>query len=222
MFEVNKGVVKIDGVNGKYNENTVTNPSVRYGRNSVQNLYSYYEQPIVNDNNATPPIMDFSTNPDAADKNAANMEKYVKENDIYLNSLPPLEYEYRYMPNIHKRGEVDKDALFGAAYEELGKRKEVGVKELDKYFAIDDDYSTKPIDVNNDGKVDVGEYGAAILASDMLSRDGEIDGSVDKTGHQAVMELTKKANAEAAAKLYSSLYNKYNLSEAVNKFNPEG
>ena len=36
MFEVNNGVAKIDGIKGKYNEENVTNPSVRYGRNSVQ------------------------------------------------------------------------------------------------------------------------------------------------------------------------------------------
>lgn len=222
MLDVDKRVAKIDGGSGKYNENSITNPSVRYGRNSVRNFYSYLEEPIVKDNKAVPPVLDFGTDTNAADKNVEKIEKYVKENDVYFNSLPPLEYEYRYMPNINRRNEVDKDALLGAAYEELGGRKDVSVEELDKSFALNDDFSTKPIDLNNDGKIDVGEYGATILASDVISNDGSINGTINRKGHITVQELTKKANAEAAAKLYSSLYNKYNLSEAVNKFNPEG
>ena len=221
MFEVNKGIVKIDGISGKYTEDNVTNPSVRYGRNSVQNFYSYLEKPIVSDNNPTPPILDFSTNQNAADKNIEKMEKYTEANDAYLNSLPPLEYEYRYMPNIHKYGEIDKDALMGAAYEELGERKDVNTKDLDKTFAINNDYSTAPMDVNKDGKIDIGEYGASMLAADMISSDdGKIDGTINNKGHNAIFELTKKANAEAATQLYSSLYNQYNLGDAAKKFNP--
>ena len=218
MFEVNNGVAKIDGARGKYNEENVTNPSVRYGRNSVQNFYSYLEQPIVKDNNATPPILDFSTNPDAPNNNIEKMDKYIKENDAYLNSLPPLEYECRYMPNIHKPNEVDKDALLGTAYEELGGRKEVNAKDLEESFAINDNLSSSPLDINKDGKIDIGEYASSILAADMMSNNGSIKGSINSSGHNAVRELTKKANAAAATQLYTSLYNKYNLGEAANNF----
>ena len=196
MYEINNNIAKIDGVKGIYNEDKVSNPSVRYGRNSVQNFYSYLEQPIVKDNNAVPPILDFSTKPEAQDKNIELLDKYTKENDDYLKSLPPLEYEYRYMPNIHKSGEIDKDALLGAAYEELGKRKAVDVKTLDETFALNDDYSTNPMDINKDGKIDVGEYGSSILAADMISNNGEINGTINNNGHNAIQELTKKANAK--------------------------
>lgn len=219
MYEINNNIAKIDGVKGIYNEDKVSNPSVRYGRNSVQNFYSYLEQPIVKDNNAVPPILDFSTKPEAQDKNIELLDKYTKENDDYLKSLPPLEYEYRYMPNIHKSGEIDKDALLGAAYEELGKRKAVDVKTLDETFALNDDYSTNPMDINKDGKIDVGEYGSSILAADMISNNGEINGTINNNGHNAIQELTKKANAEAATALYSSLYNKFNLDNAAKTFN---
>ena len=169
--------------------------------------------------NATPPILDFGTSPQAADNNIAQMDKYVKANDDYLKSLPPLEYEYRYMPNIHKAGEIDKNALLGAAYEELGARKEVDVKELDKSFAIDDSYSTSPLDINKDGKIDVGEYGSSILAADMISNNGNINGTINQRGHQAIQELTKKINADAASMLYGSLYNKFDLGNAAKGFN---
>lgn len=220
MFEVNKGVTKIDGTRGKYDDKTVTNPSVRYGRNSVQNFYAYLEQPIIKDNNATPPVLDFSINDKAVDSNIEKMEKYVKENDIYLKSLPPLEYEYRYMPNIHKYNEIDKDALLGAAYEELGKRKEIKVEELDKNFALSNDFTTSSIDLNKDGKIDIGEYGSSIIAADIISNNGNINGTINQKGHNAVQELTRKANAEAAAQLYSALYNKFNLAAAAQMFNP--
>ena len=224
MFEVNKGVVKIDGNRGKYNEENVTNPSVRYGRNAVQNFYAYMEHPIANDNNATPPILDFGTNPNATDKNIEAMDKYTKANDDYLKSLPPLEYEYRYMPNIHKKGEIDKDALLGAAYEEMGGRKEVQVKDVDQIFGITDDFTSASLDLNKDGKIDLGEYSTSILAADMLSKSTEavnpdnIDGTINKKGHDAVQEYAKKSNAENAAMLYSYLYDKYNLYNAANNF----
>ncbi len=226
MFDVNNGVAKIDGKKGIYSDK-VTNPSVMYGRNAVQNLYSYFEQPLVNDNNATPPILDFGVNPNAADKNIEQMENYAKQNDAYLNSLPPLEYEYRYMPNIHRVGEIDKDALLGAAYEEMGQRTEVSVNELDNTFGLGDEYSSGNADLNKDGKVDIGEYGATILAADILSKPAEgselskyIDGTINSDGHKGVQELTKKCNAEFAAKMYGELYNKYNLASEAKKFNP--
>ena len=215
MFEVNNGVAKIDGAKGKY-DGVVSNPSERYGRNSVQNFYAYLEQPLKNDNNATPPILDFSPNPETTDKNIENMEKYVNENDKYLASLPPLEYEYRYMPNIHRKGEIDKDALLGSAYEQLGQRDEVSVEDMEKTFAPTEDYTYKPMDINKDGKIDKAEYSASILAADLLSKpegtsiDG-VDGTINNKGMNTLQELTKKANAQEASVVYTALYNQYNL-----------
>lgn len=222
MFEVNNGVVKIDGVKGKYDDKTVSNPSVRYGRNAVNNYYSYIEQPILSDNHEVAPILDFGMSPDATDKNIEKLEQYTKANDKYINSLPPLEYEYRYMPNVHKSGEIDKDALLGSAYEEMGRKKEISVSEVQKVFGEGNNLTVKPLDINNDGKIDVGEYSTTILAADMLSKPepniDKIDGTINGKGFNALMELTKKSNAEAAASLYSSLYNLYNLGDAAQKF----
>ena len=46
MYNVQNGVVKIDGKQGVY-DNKVTDPSVRYGRNAVNNYISYLEAPLV-------------------------------------------------------------------------------------------------------------------------------------------------------------------------------
>lgn len=224
MYEVKNGVVKIDGAKGKY-DNKVSDPSARYGRNAVENLYTYMEQPLVTDKMTTAPILDFGVNPNAADNNIDKLDKFLKENDEYLKALPPLKYEYRYMPQMQK-GQVDKKALLGAAYEEMGGGKELTVAELDYRFAPDSTFSSKSLDINNDGKVDIAEYSSSILAADMLSKSdvpntSNIDGTINKKGFDAVLAYTQKSNTEAAAKLYSNIYNTYNLGEAKKDFKAE-
>lgn len=222
-FDVTGNVAKIDGSKGKYDK-TVTNPSVRYGRNAVENYYTYLEQPLIKDNVNSAPILDFGTDPNAADKNIDKLDKFLKENDEYLNALPPLEYEYRYMPNI-KNGQIDKLSVLGAAYEEMGGVKEMSVKEMDDRFAVDESMTSEALDVNKDGKIDIAEYGGSFLAADMLSKSDtpnpdDVDGTISKRGFDAVMAYTQKAKAAEAAKLYENIYNKYNLAEAQNEFDP--
>jgi len=221
MFEVNNGIAKIDGTKGKY-DNKVTDPSVRYGRNAVENYYTYLEQPVINDKMTTAPILDFGLNPDAADKNADKINKFLKENDEYLKALPPLEFEYRYMP----QGKIDTKAVLGAAYEEMGKNNELSVAEMDYRFAPDKSFTTSALDLNKDGKIDVAEYGSSIMAADMLSKSEtpdikNIDGTINRQGFNALLAYTQKSKAEAAAKLYSIIYNTYNLGEVKKEFKPE-
>ena len=218
MFEVNNGIAKFNGANGKYDER-VSDPSVRYGRNAVENYYTYLENPIVEDKMTPAPILDFGLNPNADNNNADKLNKFLKENDEYLKALPPLQYEYRYMP----QGPVNTKALLGAAYEEMGGKKELSVEELDSKFAPDASFTSKALDLNNDGKVDIGEYGSSILAADMLSKSDtpdtkNIDGTINNKGFNAVLAYTQKSNATAATKLYSNIYNTYNLGEAQKDF----
>ncbi len=222
VFEVSGNVAKIDGSKGKY-DNKVTNPSVRYGRNAVENYYTYLEQPLIADTMNTAPILDFGLSPDAPQKNGDKLEKFLKENDEYLSALPPLEFEYRYMP-VMPKGQVDKAAVLGAAYEEMGGVKELDVKELDARFAPDKSFTSEALDVNKDGKIDIAEYSSSILAADMLSKadvpnPANIDGTINKKGFDAVLAYTQKSKAAAAAKLYSNIYNTYNLGEAQKEFN---
>ncbi len=213
MFEVNNGMVNINGAKGKY-DGKVTDPSERYGRNAVENYYTYAEHPIVTDNMNVPPILGVNENINNVD---AKLNKFLKANDEYLKALPPLEFEYRYMPQMPK-GQVNKKAVLGAAYEEMGKINELSVEEMDYRFAPDDSFSSRALDINKDGKIDNGEYAASILAADMLSKSdtpdpANIDGTINKKGFDAVLAYTQKSRAEAAAKLYSNIYNTYNLGE---------
>ena len=224
MFEVNNGVAKIDGSRGKY-DLSVKDSSVRYGRNAVENYYTYLEHPIVTDKMTPAPILDFGLHPNAAEKNTDKIDKFLAENDEYLNALPPLQFEYRYMPQMQK-GQIDKNAVLGAAYEEMGQTKELSVQELDSRFTPDKEFTSEALDVNKDGKIDIAEYGASILAADMLSKSSEpdltnVDGTINKQGFNAVLAYTHKSNIDAATKLYSSIYDKFNLNSAQQEFKPE-
>ena len=224
MYEVKNGIAKIDGTKGKY-ENKVSDPSIRYGRNAVDNYYTYLEQPVISDNMATAPILDFGLSPNATENNINKLNGFLKENDEYLKALPPLEFEYRYMPQGSK-GQIDKKAVLGAAYEEMGNVKELSIKELDLRFAPDKTFTSAALDINKDGKIDIAEYGSSILAADMLSKSenpnpANIDGTINKQGFNAVLAYTQKSNAAAAKKLYANIYNTYNLGDAKKDFNPE-
>ena len=208
MFEVNNGMAKIDGKNN-------TTASETYGRKAVNNFYSYAEKPITEDKFNTAPILDFGLNPNAQENNAKKIEGFLKENDDYLNALPPLKFEYRYMPNI-VNGQIDKDALLGAANEEMLRRPEMSVEEMDRNFAPSNEFTSKALDVNGDGKITNAEYSTSILAADMLSKSDKpdpknIDGTINEKGMNAVLTYSKKSNAAAAAALYSKIYKTYNL-----------
>lgn len=210
---------QVNGNSGKY-DNEAMDKSVKYGRNAVDNHTKQMQAPLANDNFATPPVLDFSLSPDAGERNINALEKYADANDAYLNSLPPLEYEYRYMPNII-HGQIDKNAVLGAAYEEMGGVKELSVKEFEDRYLVDSSQSAEPMDINKDGKIDIAEYGANIIAADILSKGTtdpmKADGTINSQGLNAVMEYSKKSNAAAAAKLYANIYNTYNLGSALNK-----
>lgn len=194
---------QINGAQGKYDN---------YGKNAIENHLQYMEAPLINDKHNPAPILDFGTDPEAADKNIASLEKFANENDAYLESLPPLEYEYRYMPE----GSFDKSAVLGAAEQEMG-AKELSVEEFEDRYLIDDSMTAEPLDINKDGKIDNSEYAANIIATDLLSKGTtdpiEADGVITPKGLNAVLEYSKKSNAEAAAKLYANIYKTYNLGE---------
>jgi len=99
----------------------------------------------------------------------------------------------------------------------------MSVEEMDHRFAPDENFTSRALDINKDGKIDIAEYSTSILAADMLSKSStpnpaNIDGTINKNGFNAVLAYTQKSKAEAAAKLYSNIYNTYNLGEAKNDF----
>ena len=153
---------EVNGSSGRY-DNKINDESLKYGRNAVDNHIEHMQAPITNENFAVPPVFNFSPNAQASEENLNALEKFVDANDAYLNSLPPLEYEYRYIPNF-TQGNLDKKALLAAAYEEMGGVKELPVKEFENRYLIDESQTAEPLDINKDGKIDIAEYGANIVA----------------------------------------------------------
>lgn len=210
---------QVNGSSGIYDKK-VMDESVKYGRNAVNNHILQMEAPLKNDNFATPPVFDFSPSADVQDENLKLLEKYIDKNDEYLNSLPPLEYEYRYMPNV-TNGNIDKKAVLGAALEEMNGVKEMSVEQFENFYLMDDSQTAKSIDINKDGKIDISEYSANIIATDILSKGTtdpmKADGVINSKGMDAILEYSKKSNAEAASKLYSSIYNTHKLGDVLNQ-----
>ena len=195
---------QVNGASGKYDS---------YGRNAVENHLQYMEAPLVNDKQTPAPILDFKPTEEADANNFKALEKFADENDAYLASLPPLEYEYRYMPE----GSFDKQTLLDAAKEEMG-ADELSVEEFEDRYLIDAETMTaEPLDINKDGKIDASEYAANIVATDIMSKDTtdpmQADGLITPKGMNAILEYSKKSNAAAAADLYANIYNTYNLGE---------
>lgn len=209
--------ISLNGNNGFYDDK-IKDPSIRYGRNAVNNAQLQSSKYPVD--KSTAPILSLSNTEEAFNSNVEKIEKYINDNDKYLNSLPPLEFEYRYMP-VQEVGKVDKKALLGAAFEEM-KAKELSVEEFEYRYLVDDTTMTaRPLDINKDGKIDLAEYSTNILATDLLSKGttdvSKIDGTINTKGMNAILEYTKKANAQAATNLYTKLYNTYELGNGIEK-----
>ena len=80
---------QVNGANGRY-DGKIKDKSLLYGSNAVDNHAQHLQAPITNDNFAMPPILDFSGTSEADDLNAKLLDRYTKENDAYLKSLPPF------------------------------------------------------------------------------------------------------------------------------------
>ncbi len=205
---------EINGSNGYY-DGKISDPSVRYGRNSVMNHKELVASTLISGLDGAAPVLDFSLSDEAFKNNVQKVDKFIKANDDYLKSLPPAEYEYRYMPKpIY--GNIDKKALYAAAYEEMG-GKEISIDDFDKNFLPNQDYSSKPLDLNKDGKIDVSEYSASLLAADILSSatpaTNKVNGVINLKGMDIVVAYCHKSKAEAAVKMYSKIYDTYKLNE---------
>ena len=68
--------IQVNGAKGPY-DNKITDSSIRYGRNAVENHVSYMEMPLVSDIPNPAPILDFSTSPQAGENNIKSLETFI-------------------------------------------------------------------------------------------------------------------------------------------------
>ncbi len=156
-------------------------------------------------------------------RNALSNYKSYTEDLGNVDNMPPLKFEYRYMPN----GKLDKLALMGNAYEELGKKTEVKTEELTATLQEfgGDRFSAEAIDINKDGYIDVAEYATTTLTEDALSSTkgfnvdpNKVDGIINNEGSNKTFALNLKSNAKMASEIYSKLYNEFGLDKAQEEF----
>ena len=207
---------QINGNSGYY-DNKESDKSIRYGKNAADNMANYLMKPLEGILENPAPILDFSPNAEAIENNIEAIEEFIDENDKYLKSLPPLEFEYRYMPNLGV-GKVDRKAVLANSFIQMGGKKSQSIESFEANYLMDG-MTAKPLDINNDGRIDIAEYSANTIAADLLSKGttdvSKVDGIITPKGLDAVYEYTKKSNAAAAAKLYQNIYNTYSLGESL-------
>ena len=242
MYTTINGMTFISGDYGKYN-GKVKDYSVCYGRNSANNARQYvlsFREPLPDiecsyidykprgkKGGIIRKISDFIQNI-KFNRQMKKCEKQLKKMDVALSKMPALNFVQKYMPGNPEITGVDKMALMGAAYEELGSR-EVSLKSLNsRLSSIDAPYakeiSADALDLNNDGKIDVAEYSTSILLEDALSTDSStvraenIDGIITRNGSDASFAYSVKGNKEAAKETFTYLYDTFDLGQAKKEF----
>ncbi|MBR2068407.1 MAG: hypothetical protein IJ877_01465 [Candidatus Gastranaerophilales bacterium] len=208
----------ISGQFGKY-DGLIQNPSARFGRNAIANhieyLQEYHHDPVE--------CQPFEEG-DTFERQMEKVDKFVEDLKKAQEKMPPINFKLRYMPNV-EQGHVDYNALMGAAYEEMGQKFAVNADSLyDKLNPENQDIeiNSYALDINHDGKVDIGEYSSSILLADALSTNEEkldiqnIDGTITNKGENAM--LRDYGNTNIAYQAYSYLYHFYNLGTAAKEF----
>lgn len=164
-------------------------------------------------------------------------DKKVNNNDVrygrnavsnymsYVNDLAdvdkktPVQFSYQYIP----QGKYSTIALMGNAYEELGKKTEVSLNELNKQMAVSG-LSAEALDINGDGKVDIAEYATSTMAADMLDNDQtqckiqNLDGVITNKGENASLNLYRKENVQQSKGLFKEIHQAFNLDKAMSEF----
>ena len=180
-YDISNNTAYIDGSTGLYYGKP---KSAKYGANAMQNYHSY--------------IRDFKTdttvpNPDTFTKGASinsirKMEKEVKK--LENEKLPPLNFVLQYSPKMgavkafftrmFTGASIDKQALLGHSYEEMGRKPAITLEEADAPFKneafsdIGTNLTAKAFDVNDDGEIDISEMAVSTVVADVLSKDDSL------------------------------------------------
>lgn len=222
-YSVVNGITIINGNSGPY-DGKINNPSVKYGRNSIANFFTTYKSTPF-----SPQKYDASLHAKELDND--KFEKAIEKMDAETVSNLPTKFEYKYMPGEINSQNIDKMALLGAAYEEMGQKTDMPLDELNqKIQVLSDDknkISADAMDLNGDKKVDIAEYSASILLEDSLSKDPNkadatnISGKVNSQGQKAMLDyfnINNKSTTTQTPSILKDLYTKFALADAQKAF----
>lgn len=203
-----------NGDKGPY-DNKISNPSVRYGRNSVANQFTYFRS---------------ENKFDLSNMNEKNLkddtfEKKMAKNESIANNNTP-NFEYKYLPGSVDYQSLDKMALLGAAYEGMGQMTEVYLDETNNQLksGFGNDISADAVDLNDDKKIDIAECAAALLLEDMVGKDPvqldrkNITGVMTNQSELNLMRYLHNKNKEVTSKLLGEIYKMFGLADAKKEF----
>ena len=219
-FSIVSNIAIINGDKGPY-DGKVNNASVKYGRNSVANHYSFLNAFL---NAPADKKNDFS-NMNEKDLKSDVFEKKMTHNENLANSNTS-NFEYKYLPGQVNPQNIDKMALLGSAYEEMGQKTEISVDEMNKQIqnSFGNQISAEAMDLNGDKKVDIGEYSATILLEDMAGKDPNkmdiknISGTITDKSEENMLGFFNVKNKDTTKKTLTDLYNSFRLVEAQKTF----
>lgn len=211
-FKTINNVSYINGSTGPY-DNKVNDSSVKYGRNSIANYYLYLNEL----GTGTSDVLIGQDSKPAGEKASTNFSlKYLPEEKVSAENLNKL-------------------ALLGAAFEDLGKKISLPVEMMTKKIqqAFGQNASAAAFDTNNDGQIDIAENAAAILVKDMADKQSkeeiiktgkidlkasDIDGNISQAGKNNFAALISSAKTDVTKQTLSQIQQAFKLDEAKNIF----
>lgn len=225
MYQVANNRAYIDGSKGYY-DGKVLNPSVRYGRNAIDNYKNY--------------LADFSYDAgNSSDTFESNKKtkKLIKNpidaiKQLFYKKNPPEGYNNRYTPYETNYRFLDKFALMGSAYEQMDENISMPTSEFTKRLQAMSDANWgegeiildgEVLDLNRDGKIDLAEYSASIILEDALSKDEIFDehnvtGCVTEKGEDRAIDYFEPYNYTNSRITFKKIYRTFHLEKAQERF----
>lgn len=238
VYDISNNTAYIDGSKGPYSGKP---KSANYGANAMHNYKAYIEDFTIDTTAPNPDVFIKG----ASVKSIRNMEKEVKK--LEKEFLPPVDFVLKYAPKMGKikaffsrmftGAAIDRQALLGHSYEEMGRKTHISVEEADAPFReevfsnINENLTAKAFDVNNDGEIDISEMAVSTVIADVLSKnESEIppeltildlkkaDGSYTNDGENKMLAFCKEENLETASAVAKDIHSKLKLNKAREKF----
>lgn len=226
-FQALNKVTHIDGKTGIY-DGKIENPSVRFARNSVDNFAKYLDS-----FNSSAPDIDSILNLCDSDVEISVEQLQNALVQLATYEAPVMDYSHQYTPHAANYRFIDRDALMGAAYEEMGKKTSIPTNQMTEQLQNASDIAwgkgnikmdAKVLDLNNDQKIDLAEYSASILLQDAMSTDDScfnmknINGTLNSQGEAGVLRYAMTNNFDIARATYKNIYKAYGLNSAQQNF----
>lgn len=247
-------VNNISGQNGVY-DNKITDSNVKYGRNAVSNYFKFMDdfknrtdrslfQPLEKD------VLELREKTSTAhqtgtahlhEKEVVDLSEKVIDAAQKDSARDPIDSSLltatlKYLPENVGFKNLNKKALLGASFEDLGKKTSESVstitQKLNDAFKRTD-LSAEAFDVNSDGNIDVAENAVAFLIKDMASKQPtedvlksgkieleahNIDGTITAAGEKNFLTFLKKSDIANNKNINSEIYNAFDLASAQEEF----